>query len=189
MIAFAKPDNVLGFARILLSSQSNEWYTPASYVEAAREVMGGIDLDPASCELANRTVKATTYYTKEQNGLSQEWKGRVWINPPWGGRVGTFVKRLLWEYEQKNVSQAVLFTNAVTDRKWFQPLWDYPICFTDGRVYCYAPGDKIGDRPTGGVWFTYLGKHEQSFIRVLSQFCTIFTRASPPDQTLQPLTF
>ena len=53
------------------SSKTNEWYTPAKYIEAARKVMGGIDLDPATCELANKTVKATKYHTKENNGLMQ----------------------------------------------------------------------------------------------------------------------
>ena len=49
---------------------SNEWYTPTQYVEAARRVLGGIDLDPASCEVANATVKATRYLTKDDDGLA-----------------------------------------------------------------------------------------------------------------------
>ena len=54
------------------NSHDGEWYTPSRYIESARRVMGSIDLDPASCEKANRTVKAGTYYTVEDNGLLYE---------------------------------------------------------------------------------------------------------------------
>src|SRR2546430_17584816 len=89
--------------------KSNEWYTPSKYIETAREVLGSIDLDPASCELANRTVKADKYYTKEDDGLSKEWHGNVWLNPPYGkinpipGSTKSyqriFVEKLLREYK------------------------------------------------------------------------------------------
>ena len=55
----------------LKSSTSNEWYTPAQYIEAARLVMGSIDLDPASSALANETVKATEWWgvdDRDENG-------------------------------------------------------------------------------------------------------------------------
>lgn len=61
---------------------NNDWFTPPQYLDAAREVMGGIDLDPATHLTAQKVVQASTFYTKEDDGLSKEWHGRVWLNPP-----------------------------------------------------------------------------------------------------------
>ena len=57
----------------------NEWYTPDEYIEAARDVLEIIDVDPASSWLANKTVKATRYFTAEDDGLTESWEGKVWI--------------------------------------------------------------------------------------------------------------
>jgi len=53
------------------ASGENEWYTPPEYVKAVREIMGGIDCDPASSEKANRTIKADTFFTIDDDGLSK----------------------------------------------------------------------------------------------------------------------
>jgi hypothetical protein len=66
------------------SSESAEHYTPEDIVESARISLGSIDLDPASCEEANRVIQASTYFTREDNGYRREWVGRVFLNPPGG---------------------------------------------------------------------------------------------------------
>lgn len=71
------------------SNQTNEHYSPTRPVEAARAVMGAIDLDPASCALANETVRASAFFSKLDDGLKQKWHGRVWLNPPGGQMVLT----------------------------------------------------------------------------------------------------
>jgi hypothetical protein len=58
--------------QLLNSSASAEWFTPPRYIEAVREVLGAIDLDPASCESANRIVQATRYFTAADNGYTRD---------------------------------------------------------------------------------------------------------------------
>lgn len=64
------------------SSESNEWGTPVPVVEAGRETLGGIDLDPFSSESFNERVKATLFYSS--NGFDAPWMGRCFVNPPGG---------------------------------------------------------------------------------------------------------
>lgn len=67
-----------------LTSLSNEHYTPTEIVEAAREAMRGIDLDPASCAKANRAIKARRFFAQKDNGYLKDWSGKVLLNPPGG---------------------------------------------------------------------------------------------------------
>jgi hypothetical protein len=165
------------------SSASNEWYTPAEYVNAAREVMGGIDLDPASNPLANETVRAARYYVQEDDGLAQTWYGRVFLNPPYGvtdgeSNAGVWARKLIGEYRAGNVSEAVLLVNANTERKWFAPLWDFPICLTNHRIQFYTP-DGVGAQPVDGNALVYLGSNLPRFVEVFSRFGEVvgsFTR-------------
>ena len=64
------------------NSGNNEWYTPGYIIEAAKKVLGTIDLDPASSDIANSIIKANIYYTIENDGLTKEWFGNIWLNPP-----------------------------------------------------------------------------------------------------------
>jgi ParB family chromosome partitioning protein len=147
---------------------SNEWYTPSKYIEAARQVMGSIDLDPASCALANQTVRATRYYTQEENGLAQEWYGNVWLNPPFSC-VGPWVKRAIREYEKGQIEQAVLLIPNDSTTRWYFLIWDYLISFPEKRILFHRPGRDI-EHPRFSTVFVYLGWNEQAFIDVFSKF-------------------
>ena len=163
-----------GVPKALLMSESNEWYTPDQYVDAARYLMGGIDLDPASCEQANQTVRAEVFYTKDDDGFSKAWSGRVWMNPPYGrekgaSNQGRWTKRLIESYESGDVTSAVFLVNAVPDRSWFKPFWDHAICFVSRRIRFTSPDDRT-PAPTHGNVIVYLGKDIEGFIDHFSQF-------------------
>jgi DNA N-6-adenine-methyltransferase (Dam) len=102
------------------NSGENEWYTPSIYIEAARLTMGTIDLDPASSELANQTVQATLYFSKEVNGLDKPWGGdystNIWLNPPYAQPlINQFADKLVTELD--NIKQAIVLVNNATETK------------------------------------------------------------------------
>ena len=96
-------------------------YTPAVYIEATRAVLGTIDLDPASSEIAQTLVQARAFFTAEREGLAQEWHGNVWLNPPYSrDLIGRFVDKLLLEILAGRTQQAILLVHAYTDTGWFR---------------------------------------------------------------------
>lgn len=147
-------------------SASDEWYTPSHVIEPARRLMDGIDLDPASCETANRTVQAKRFYTEADDGLSQPWSGRVWLNPPYSQPLlNRFVAKLLAEHDAGHVAAAVLLVNAATDTVWFQTLAGrYPVLFSRGRVRFWR-SDRTADAPRFGQALFAVGLEAEDFRR------------------------
>lgn len=134
----------------------DEWYTPADIIKPARELMGGIDLDPASCKAAQTVVQAGTYYTKVDNGLAQAWQGRVWLNPPYSN-PGLFTDKARYAYEDGDVEQCVILVNNATETGWFQRLLrQHPACFLNKRISFWHPGRDSKSPRQGQVVF-YLG--------------------------------
>lgn len=171
------------------SCDSPEWYTPSPFVEAAREVMGGIDLDPASHEKANRTVKATRFFTKEDDGLAQPWLGRIFLNPP-GGLVPEFWKALVWHFDAKHIDQAIWIGYSLEQLQTLQnrsgtPL-DFPICITKKRIafveneakraariekmIAAGKNPNLKSSPSHSNYITYMGRESQRFEMVFRQF-------------------
>jgi hypothetical protein len=157
----------------------NDYYTPTEYVESARRAMGGIDLDPASSQWANRRIRAGRIYTKNDDGLapSNKWSGKVWLNPPYGRLAGPFMDRLRAEYTAGNVEQAVACLNSSGNTThWFQPLWSLHICWPVGRVKFWGgsnPDDvktDVNNAPMNGTCFVYFGSNTEAFIREFDQY-------------------
>ena len=73
-------------SHIVNNSGNQEHYTPRRFTDSARVVMGSIDLDPASNEVANSWIQANTFYSLENQGLDKEWTGNVWMNPPYDSK-------------------------------------------------------------------------------------------------------
>jgi hypothetical protein len=157
-----------------------EWWTPREYIDMACEVMGSIDLDPASCVEANKTVKAKRFFDIKADGLTQTWKGRTWLNPPYAGLTGQFVEKLLAEKACGNVTEAIALISATTlEREWFRPLWDAVLCFHYGRVKFTSPDIELIDSqssPMTASVFIYLGRKEKRFASVFSKVGAIVKR-------------
>lgn len=143
----------------------NEWYTPAPLLDAARDVLGTIDLDPASSAKAQEIVKAAAFYSKEDSGLLKEWYGRVWLNPPYAQPlIAEFVNKMVVERSAGNVSAGIMLTHNYTDTAWFHSAVEVAdaICFTRGRVKFYDDSGAVA-APTQGQAFFYFGPDTEAF--------------------------
>ncbi len=164
-----------GKAHVSHNSGENEWYTPPEYIEAARNVMGGIDLDPASSKIANQMVKAAKYFTAENNGLEKKWKGRVWINPPYAQPlINEFSKKICESLE--SMEQAIVLVNNATETSWFQNMAKVSasICFVDKRIRFLDPAGKPG-APLQGQAALYFGGNIKKFVAEYARFGVVLT--------------
>jgi ParB family transcriptional regulator, chromosome partitioning protein len=157
-------------------TDSNDWYTPIWLIEAARTVMGGIDLDPASCARANEIVKAKRFYSKREDGLIRYWSGNVWLNPPYSmPLIEQFTDRLLQEWESVLVDQVCVLTRNATETKWCQRLLKESdrFCLLNKRVSFWHPDKPVGQDKCGHIIF-YFGSDTQQFERVFSAHGLVF---------------
>lgn len=151
----------------VLDRDSDAWYTPSTYVEAAREVMGGIDLDPFSSAKANESIKAGRFFNSQQSAFNSLWRRpgldrslRVWMNPPYSsGVIGRAVDTFLAQLAAGNIEQGIVLTNNATDTSWFGRLKGScnAVCFTNHRISFESPDGKRISGNTRGQTFFYFG--------------------------------
>ena len=135
----------IGWAPIVGTNYSDEWYTPRAIVEP----LGLFDFDPAGIlerPLATRTL------TVADDGLSIPWEGRVWLNPPYS-EVGKWMARLATHGH----GTALVF--ARTETEWFHSsVWNRATAalFLKGRVSFERPDGSVGDAsPSPSVLVAY----------------------------------
>ena len=97
--------------KVIFSSASDEWATPQDFFDKLNEEFR-FTLDP--CANAENH-KCDKYFTKEQNGLVQDWgTERVYCNPPYGRGICEWVAKC-----SRHSGLAVMLIPARTDTKWF----------------------------------------------------------------------
>ena len=131
---------------------SSEWYTPKEIIEC----LGEFDLDPCA-PMKPLWPTAKVMFNKEDDGLAQEWSGRVWCNPPYKQPLLTkFCERMA---EHHN---GILLTFARVDNRLFQgtllPNCD-AILFLRHRIRFYRPDGTRGDSPGNGSCLIAFGEH------------------------------
>ena len=158
-------------AHVANNSGENEWYTPSYMIESARRVMGAIDLDPATSELANATVKASQIFTAEENGLEHAWHGNVWMNPPYAQPLITqFSDKMVAELS--NINQACVLVNNATDTGWLQNMIKKcnAVCFVKGRVKFIDKNGEPTGAPLQGQVVLYFGNNTKEFIKEFNTY-------------------
>lgn len=139
--------------------QKDEWLTPPYIMEA----LGHFDLDP--CSPINRPWStADLHYTVLDDGLNQEWNGRVFCNPPYG----TQTKFWLNKCADHGNAIALVFARTET-RMFFESVWDKAdaVFFIKGRLSFYdVEGNKGGTAGAPSVLIAY-GEANAEYLRTL----------------------
>jgi hypothetical protein len=134
-------------------------------VDRVISVLGVIDLDPCSSP-PPYTVPATLHISRAENGLTQRWMGKIFMNPPYGRELPAWADKLAHEVREKRVKEAITLTPASTDAAWFDLLWGADaLCFVSGRLY-FIGGD--GRAPFASV-VGYFGRRRKRFTEVFGE--------------------
>ena len=105
----------------------DEWLTPPEIIQA----LGHFDLDPCAPVLRPWPT-ATYHFTVEDDGLSRDWTGRVWLNPPYGTHTGTWLNKLAVH------GNGIALIFARTETEMFrESVWNRAdaILFLHGRLF------------------------------------------------------
>ena len=98
---------------LMFSSKTDLWETPQDLFDKLNNEFH-FTLDVCATP---ENAKCDSFYTKEQDGLSQPWKGVVWCNPPYGRQIGEWVRRAFLASVSGNT--VVMLLPARTDTRWF----------------------------------------------------------------------
>lgn len=171
----------------MVSSANVEWFTPRWVLDLVREVIGDIDLDPASCIEAQERVRAKVFYSLEDDGLMLPWIARsVFLNPPYG-EMGGESSASIWfnvmelSYRLRYFGAGMFLCNGAIGSQWFAKICNrFPVAFFNKRIrfdpsFISALVAKLEGRkltqPSIGNAIVYLGPDVARFIQVFEPYC------------------
>jgi phage N-6-adenine-methyltransferase len=144
----------------LAISGTDVWLTPPELLSK----LGNFELDP--CAPLNRPWNtATNHFTIEDDGLKQDWQGRVWLNPPYGRGMERWLGKLANHAEG---GIALVFARTET-KTFFDTVWGRAdaIFFIKGRIRFHLPsGERAGTATSPSVLIAY-GEINKEILRNL----------------------
>ena len=141
---------------------NDHWYTPEWLTSAM--CPDGIDLDPASCVEANKSVKAKRYY--DSGSLEKPWECDVlWLNPPYSNPA-PWVDKLVCEYSQGSIGEAYLLINSSTSTRYYHKALSgaSALLLFKKRIAFWSPG-KSSKSPRHDNSLFYFGKNPLKFAK------------------------
>ena len=139
-------------------------YTPPEIIRP----LGKFDLDPCTSEIAySFNHSASNYYTIEDDGLSKEWFGRVWLNPPYSQPA---ITQFMEKMALHNNGIALLYNRS--DNQMFHsfifPVAD-SIFFIKGRIRFFKPDGTRGEQPGAGSVLIAFGENNTCLLYTSSE--------------------
>lgn len=163
-------------------SASPEYYTPPLYIELVRQVLGRIDLDPASNPIAQQWIQADCFYTQDMDGLTQPWRGAVYLNPPYESpqtRLAwrVFFEKAIQEYQAGTISTCILLLNR-SESPWYKERQQQvtAVCEVSRRIAFIGPDGTPQKAPRYYNDFLYLGREPERFEQVFCEIGTVDVR-------------
>lgn len=152
---------------VLTSQNTQEWYTPEHVITWVKEILGDIELDPASCEEANKIVQARRFYSAEENGYNKQWKARtVFLNPPFDA-TSRWLQKLTHQYDMY-IEEAVMLVNAAPGYIWFEEMWrKQTVCMLRERLRFTSEDGYIYGQAKKAQTLIYFGTDDTKFSTTL----------------------
>jgi hypothetical protein len=155
----------------------DDFFTASTVIEPARRAMGGIDLDPASHAIANGVVRAKRFYAAADDGLSREWAGRVWLNPPFS-QWRAWVPKIVGEWRSGRVEAlCVLCATRTLTAQYLAAIHEActALCVLHGRIPFW--GERATSGPDDGHAVFYFGPDVAAFAREFGAIGHVYDNA------------
>ena len=152
------------------TGNTNDWLTPPELLQR----LGTFDLDPCGCVKMPWRTATTSYFLPEHDGLTEQWMGRVWCNPPYGPNVGDWAKRMA--AHANGIMLIFLRTDTATWQQDILPFADAALLL-DGRVHFYLPSGERGKSGTAPSVLLAYGKSNVTALRTAGIAGALYLRA------------
>jgi len=123
---------------------SEIWLTPPEILAK----LGTFDLDPCAAPLPRPWSTANNHYVEADDGLTQDWFGRCWLNPPYGRKLHSWMAKLSCH----GIGTALIFARTET-KAFFETVWNSQtasaILFLDGRLHFHKPDGRRAKANSG----------------------------------------